>query len=75
MASETVKEILMRNLKTEGLEIAEDTAVAVTKALFKTAKEVAAATANPIDDAVVGILATFEQKLLDLEDKIDGAQG
>jgi len=72
---ETVKEVLMRNLKSEGLDIAEDTAKALTKAVFKTLKEVAAATANPIDDAVVAILGQFEDKLIELEDKIDGEQG
>ena len=70
-----VKEILLRNLKEEGLDIAETALKSITKAVFKTAKEVAAATKNPLDDAIVGVLGQFEGKLLDIEDKIDGKEG
>lgn len=70
-----VKEILMRNLKEEGLDIAETALKGITKATFKTFREVAAATKNPLDDAVVGVLSQFEGRLLAFEDKIDGKEG
>jgi len=70
-----VKEILMRNLKEEGLDIAETALKGLTKATFKTLREVAAATKNPLDDAIVGVLGQFESQLLAFEDKLDGKEG
>ena len=65
-----MKEILMKHLKEAGLDIGEDVAIKATKALFKAAPELAAASENKIDDMFVPVLALIEAPLVDMLDNI-----
>lgn len=68
-------DVLKQELKSHGLEIGEDTAVAVFKAVVSTAKKVAAATPSPLDDVGAQVLQMAEPVVLGLLDKIDGQVG
>lgn len=72
MAPEMKKEIVDL-LKKEGLEIGEDSAELLVKAIFKILPIIAAKTENTMDDMLVGAMAPIlEREVLKLVDKIDG---
>lgn len=66
---------LGEKLKAEGLELAEDAAGKVYKALIAWFKESAALSKNPFDDMVVGFIPQIDAVVLPQIDKIDGTPG
>lgn len=75
MNSKEVLELLVKELKAEGLDVAEDTAVAAVKAVFKVMPKVFVASENKFDDLLVPVLGVLEPKVMELLDKIDGKEG
>lgn len=73
--NDEMKKELVELLKAEGLDIAEDTAIALVKAVFKVIPELVLKTENKMDDLLIPILAVVEPKILELLDKIDGEEG
>lgn len=71
----SAKEVLVAELKKEGLDIAEDAAISAVKAVFKSLPAFFAATENKYDDMVVGLLPVIEPQIIMLLDKIDGEEG
>lgn len=69
----TVKDILAEVLKSEGLEIAEETAILAAKAIFKSLPAIAAVTENKIDDMFVPIVVMIQGPVLELLDDINKA--
>lgn len=65
-----MKEILMKHLKEVGLDIGEDVAIKVVKAIFKAAPELAAASENKVDDMLVPVLVLIEDPLVEMLDNI-----
>ena len=65
-----MKEILMKHLKEAGLDIGEDVAIKVVKAIFKAAPELALASENKIDDLFVPVLSMIESPLVNMLDNI-----
>jgi len=64
------------HLKAQGLELAEDAAEKVAKAVFAWIKESAAISDNKYDDiAVSAALPKIEEEVFKLVDKIDGQEG
>jgi hypothetical protein len=70
-----LKKIIVEELKSEGVEIAEDVAIRVLKASLKVAKKVVAESENKVDDLLLPLLGLVEPKLLEALDKIDGHVG
>lgn len=67
----TAKEMLVEELKKAGLNVAEDAAVGVAKALFVALPKVFVATENKYDDMLIPVFGVIEPKVLELLDKID----
>jgi hypothetical protein len=59
-------------LKGEGLDVAEDVAVATVRSVFRALPKIAAIIPGSIEDMVVQIILTMEPKVLAMLDKIDG---
>lgn len=74
--AKTVKNVIVTELKKEGLNITEEAVVQAVKALFAVVPKLVGNIKNPIVAMVVGILATtlvqLEPKILAELDKIDG---
>lgn len=70
-----LKEMIMAELKKSGLDIAEDAAVAVVKAMFVLFPKIVIATENKYDDLLLAVLPVLEPKVMELLDKIDGQEG
>jgi hypothetical protein len=68
--NEEVKKILLEELKIEGLEIAEDAAIKVFKAIMKAAPKIAAVTDTKADDFLVQLLPFIEPKIIAMLSKI-----
>jgi len=66
---------LVQLAKKSGLEGGEKAVATFAVGVVAKVKEVAAASPNKIDDAVVAFLAPYESELLALVDKIDGEVG
>lgn len=66
------KQVLLDELKKEGLDVAEDAAMAACKAVFKALPKFFMATENKYDDLLVGILPVIEPSVIKLLDDIDG---
>ena len=64
-------DVLKEELKKEGLEIAEEAAMAATKAVLKALPKVVLATENKYDDLLVPVLGVLEPKLMELLDGIN----
>ena len=67
--------VLVSKLKDAGLDVAEDAAADVFKAVMGWLKESAPLSATPIDDLVVGIATPMEGYVMAQIDKIDGEVG
>ena len=67
-----IKKMIVDELKEAGVDIAEDAATAVVRAVFKVIPKVALATENKIDDMFVPVLGIIEPQIIKLVDKIDG---
>jgi hypothetical protein len=59
-------------LKDQGLDIAEDVAIATVKGVIKALPGILALTPNKFDDLLIPILGLVEAPLISLLDKIDG---
>lgn len=68
----SAKQVLLDELKKQGLDIAEDAAMSTVKAVVKALPPFFLATENKYDDLLVGILPVIEPSLLQVLDKIDG---
>jgi len=66
------KEVLLEELKKEGLDIAEDAAMGVAKAVIRALPKFFVATENKYDDILIGLLPVLEPAILQALDKIDG---
>ena len=66
------KEIIKDILEGEGLQVAEDMAVATVRGVMKALPKIADAIPGEIDDMVVSIIVAMEPKILAMLDKIDG---
>lgn len=64
--------VLTDELKKQGLNIAEDTAVSACKAVIKSLPAFLLATENKYDDMLIPLLGVIEPNVLALLDKIDG---
>lgn len=71
----TAKEIIVEELKKEGLNIAEDAAIIVAKAIFRVLPKAAAATENKYDDLIIPVIGVLEPKVMELLDGIDKEEG
>lgn len=67
-----IKKMIVDHFKAEGLDIAEEAAVALVKSAFKLIPAIALATENKIDDMFVPALGIIEPKVIELLDGIDG---
>lgn len=67
------KNAIIEELKNEGLNVAEDTAVAAVKSLFSIIEKVAAGNASLL--MVVGMLNLAKPAIFAALDKIDGKEG
>ena len=72
---EAAKKELLDGLKAAGLNVAEDAAVGVFKALISIIPKVVLASENKVDDLLVPVLAVLEPKIMEAIDKIDGEVG
>ena len=68
----SVGELIVEELKKEGMDVAEEAAVLAVKALFKVAPKAAAMTENKYDDLLVPVIAVLEPKIMEMLDGIDG---
>jgi len=75
MTNEEIKKMIVEELKNNGLEIGEDAAVMVVKALFNIVPKIVLATDNKIDDLLIAILPLIERPIMAALDKIDGVEG
>ncbi len=66
------KEVLIEELKKNGLDIAEDAAISAVKAVFKALPPFLIATDNKVDDLLISVLPVVEPFVLEQLDKIDG---
>jgi len=72
MTNAELKKMVVEELKKEGLDVAEEAAVSLVKALFRVIPKVVLATENKMDDLLIPVLAVVEPKIMELLDKIDG---
>jgi predicted histidine transporter YuiF (NhaC family) len=70
-----IKKMIVEELKKEGLNVAEDAAVSMVKAVLKIVPKVVSETENKVDDLLIAIVPVIEPSLMDLLDKIDGEEG
>lgn len=66
---------LVEKLKDEGMDVAEDAAKAVTKAVLDWVKESAKLSESTLDDLLVPVVELAEPHILKELDKIDGEEG
>lgn len=67
-----MKDVLVKELKDSGLDIAEDAAVIVAKGVLSAISKLVIASDNKVDDLLIPVLEIVKPKILDLLDKIDG---
>lgn len=75
MEGQEIKELIVIELKSAGLNIAEDAAIAAAKAVLVVLPKIVAKTENKYDDLLLPVLSVLEPKLMELLDKIDGVEG
>jgi len=68
-----IKKMIVDGLKEEGIEIAEEAAIATAKAIFKIIPVVVAATPNKIDDLLIPVLAVVKDPVIKVLDNINKA--
>lgn len=66
---------LAKELKSHGLDVAEEGAEAVVKSFFSWVKKSAPLSKTPYDDMAMVIVPQIEKQILALVDKIDGQEG
>lgn len=72
---ESLSTVFMNELKNQGLELGEEAAKLIIKAVFKTMKSFADQSGNSFVKKGVALVLVFEDEVLSLVDKIDGKQG
>ena len=70
----TPKQLLLAELKKEGLNIAENAAEGAVKAVFRAVAKFAAESENKVDDVLIAILPVIEPHVLKMLDGIDGVK-
>ncbi len=70
-----IKKIIVEEFKAEGLEIAEDVAIRLTKVAFRVLPKVVSATETKVDDLLIPLLSVIEAPVMKALDKIDGQEG
>lgn len=66
---------LVKRLKDNGLEVAEDMALVLVSQSISWLRESAIMSENKIDDMIASFYGLAEDKLKELADKIDGKEG
>lgn len=66
---------MVKELKAAGLNVGEDAAREVIKAVFKALPAFVLATENKYDDMLVLLIPVIEKEILAKVDKIDGQEG
>ena len=69
---QTVKQVIVEELKKQGLDVGEEMAVAAVKGAISALKKVVEMTENKYDDMALPVLAVIEPKIMEALDKIDG---
>lgn len=67
----SAKQVLLDELKKEGLDILEDTAISTCKAVFKALPKFFLATETKYDDLAIPVLKVIEPSVIQLLDQID----
>ena len=75
MTNSELKKMIVDELKSNGMEIAEDAAISVVKVIFAILPKIAVATENKWDDMMLPILGIVEPIIMKELDKIDGQEG
>lgn len=68
-----MKEMLIEELKKNGLEIAEENAIMVAKVVFALLPKLIAQSTNKYDDMLLPVFALVEPKVIELLDNINKA--
>ncbi len=71
-ASKEALKLMVKELKQAGLNVGEDAAREVVKAVFKALPGFVAATENKYDDMLIVLFPIIEKEILAKIDKIDG---
>lgn len=66
------KQILLDELKKEGLDLADDALIQAVKAVFKALPKFLLATENKVDDLLIAVLPAIEKVVVEKIDKLDG---
>ncbi len=69
----SMMDLMVDELKKEGLEIAEESVRMICKAMFRVIPKVVMASENKLDDMVVVVLPILEPMVMDLIDNINKA--
>lgn len=72
MSEVSASKILVKELKQVGLNVGEDAAKEIVRAVFKVLPRVVLQTENKVDDLLIAILPVIEPHLIKILDKIDG---
>lgn len=72
---ESLKSFIVSELKKDGLDILEESAMALLKSVLRIYPLVAAKTENKLDDMAVPVLELLRPQFEALIDKIDGEEG
>jgi len=72
MSEKDPVKVLVKEMKKAGLNVGEDAAKSLVKALFAALPQVVLASKNKVDDILVAILPVIEPQVIKLLDKIDG---
>lgn len=70
-----IKKALIKELKQAGLNVGEDAAKEVVRAVFKALPKFVLATENKVDDLLIAILPVIEPHVIKALDGIDGEEG
>ena len=70
----TGKQVLLKELKKAGLNIAEESVLGVVEAVFDALPKFLAATENKVDDVLIAVLPIVKPHVLAAVDKIDGEE-
>ncbi len=70
----STKEIILKELKAAGLDIAEESTAAVVRGTLNAIEEIVKQTENKYDDMLLPVLEIVKPKLMKLIDTIDGEE-
>lgn len=74
MSEVNIKDLIVAELKANGLDIAEDVAVSIVKVVFGLVPKIVLATDNKVDDLLIAVLPIIEAPIMAILDKIDGKE-